>query len=242
MSETLIINGNQNVFNSKEHLAETFLHEIIHAYTSKVIRIIDDPYWREQFKDEYENLPQEVLDAHKKINSIRRGLVSLAKQSDPNFSKKLERVKTYREQQYKISQGKSISRDELVELNPEDVLAYGLIDNLDFVTMATTNVRFREDVDKLGLTTTQKGSILDRLWNALIEFLGLKSMSQVNKDYLTSEIFQYIETVNQSKTNGGSVNIYAGTNENIGLSNLAKRKFSDPVTSKTFYSVEEAFQ
>ena len=66
--------------------------------------------------------------------------------------------------------------------------------------MATTNDKFREDLENLNNQSLQKGSILEKLWNALLEFLGLKNLSQLTKDYVTSEIFQYIETINESKS------------------------------------------
>jgi len=104
-----------------------------------------------------------VLDAHRRINSIRRGLVNLAKQNDSDFINKLERVRKYIKQQVDISKGINVATDELIKLNQEDVLAYGLLDNLDFVTMATTDEKFREDLYNLSSQSNQKGSILDKL-------------------------------------------------------------------------------
>ena len=120
--------------------------------------------------------------------------------------------------------------------------------------MATTNDKFREDLENLNKQSLQKGSILEKLWNALLEFLGLKNLSQLTKDYVTSEIFQYIETINESKSGEKSINIYAGANENADLSNFANRPFvvvdenindyssTSDLSELKFNNVESAFQ
>ena len=177
------INSNKGEIRDINHLEETLLHEIIHGYTALNLRAI--------LRDgKTDNIPQEVIDAAKKIDSIRRGLLHTAKQNIQGFKESLIRVE-------KFITAESQNKPQLL---PGDQLAYGLFSPVEFVTMATTNEKFREDLDNLSLQSNQKGSILDKLWNALLDFLGLNSMSQVNKEYVTSEIFQYVETINQSKS------------------------------------------
>lgn len=178
----LTINSDKSKFSGRNNLNEVILHEIIHAYTSKNLREILD--------NKNTNFPQEVINAAKKIDSIRRGLLYSAKQSIPGFNDSLDRVKRFND----------AKKDNKPQLQPGDQLAYGLIDSVDFVTMATTDSLFRQDLEKLNSQPIKSGSKLSDLWNALLEFLGLKNLSQLTKDYVTSEIFQYIETINESKS------------------------------------------
>jgi len=183
------INSKADQFRNADHLDETFLHEIIHAYTVKNLRLIFNDKFRQANQEEYNNLPIEVLDAAKKIDSIRRGLVHVAKQSDGDFNSKLKRVEAF-------MNAESSSKPKLL---PGDELAYGLFTPQEFVTMAMTNDKFRAELDKLGLHSQLKESPLNRLWNAILDFLGLSDMSKINKDYVTNEILQFIETIEESK-------------------------------------------
>lgn len=183
------INSKQSEFRNSDHLDETFLHEIIHGYTVRNLKLIFDENFRKSNQEEYDNIPQEVLDAAKKIDLIRRGLTHVAKQNIQDFNKSLSNVEAF-------INAKSSNKPKLM---PGDELTYGLYSPQEFVTMAMTNDRFRSELDKLGLFTQQKESPLSRLWNAILDFLGLSDMSKINKDYVTNEILQYIQTVNESK-------------------------------------------
>jgi hypothetical protein len=109
--------------------------------------------------------------------------------------------------------------------------------------MATTNEKFREDLDNLSVQSNQKGSILDKLWNALLDFLGLNSMSQVNKDYVTSEIFQYIEAINQSKSGFKGKGWAVEFENGYEVSTVGDKRFSALVAKlKDGRTIEEAYQ
>ena len=99
------------------------------------------------------NFPQEVINAAKKIDSIRRGLLYSAKQNIPGFSDSLDRVKKFND----------ADKANKPQLQPGDQLAYGLIDSVDFVTMATTDSLFRQDLEKLSNQPIKNGSKLSDL-------------------------------------------------------------------------------
>ena len=192
VNDLIRINSKQSNFRGIEHLNEVFLHEIIHAYTARNLDLIFNEEYRKHHKDEFDLIPQEVIDASKKIDTIRRGLIYSAKQNIPGFIDSFDRVSKYMD-----AKKHGLSSNEM---EPGDQFAYGLYNQKEFVTMATTNDKFREDLENLNKQSLQKGSVLEKLWNALLEFLGLKNLSQLTKDYVTSEIFQYIETINESKS------------------------------------------
>lgn len=70
--------------------------------------------------------------------------------------------------------------------------------NEEFVTMATEDPEFRRLVTDAGNGFLNDSNIFTKLWNALLDFLGLNSLSQINKDYVTNEIFQFINTIDDS--------------------------------------------
>lgn len=183
------INSNQDQFRNADHLDETFLHEIIHAYTVKNLKLIFNDKFRHANQEEYDSLPTEVLDAAKKIDSIRRGLIHIAKQNIPGFNKSLEEIEAFM----------NAKSSDKPKLSTGGELAYGLYSPQEFVTMAITNDKFRAELDKLGLHSQLKESPLNRLWNAILDFLGLSDMSKINKDYVTNEILQFINTIEESK-------------------------------------------
>jgi hypothetical protein len=64
--------------------------------------------------------------------------------------------------------------------------------------MAMTNQQFRTELDQLNNNFPQEGSLIQKLWNSLLDFLGLNNLSQINKDYVTNEIFQFINTIDDN--------------------------------------------
>ena len=173
-NNNLFINEDSNAFRDKDHLEETLLHEIIHAYTVETL------------KEPKINLPPNVADSLNKIEILRRSLIFRAKSVDSEFTKKLLAVKSYR-----TKSGQQLSATE-------HVLAYGLESNEEFLTMAMTNQQFRTELDQLSNNFPQEGSLIQKLWNALLDFLGLNSLSQINKDYVANEIFQFINTIDDN--------------------------------------------
>lgn len=140
------INSLEGEIRDVNHLEETLLHEIIHGYTVDNLKSI----LRDNKTD---NIPQEVIDAAKKIDAIRRGLLYSAKQNIPGFKDSLDRVEKFMTAE---SQNKP-------QLQPGDQLAYGLFSPWEFVTMATTNDKFREDLENTNKQSLQKGSVLEKL-------------------------------------------------------------------------------
>jgi hypothetical protein len=137
--DNIFINKDPNAFRDKTHLEETFLHEIIHAYTVKTLN------------ESKENLPQNIVNSLNKIDSLRRSLIYKAKSIDSEFSKKLLDVKSYR-----AKSGQQLSATK-------HVLAYGLESNEELLTMAMTNQQFRTELDQLNNNFPQEGSLIQKL-------------------------------------------------------------------------------
>ncbi len=103
------INSAKGEIRDVNHLEETLLHEIIHGYTVDNLKAI--------LRDNnIDSIPQEVVDAAKKIDSIRRGLLHAAKQNIQGFKESLVRVE-------KFMTAESQDKPQLLS---GDQLAYGL--------------------------------------------------------------------------------------------------------------------
>ena len=162
----------------QEYLDRTILHEIGHAYTSKSLK---------RFEVGDKTLPTNVFEAAKRIDALRRSLKYKFKQNK-EFAKSWKRVASF------------IDPDQIntEQLLPIDAVVYGLISNEEFVTMATEDPLFRAKVTDLSGGFRNTGGIFDELWNALLDLLGLNNLSQINKDYVINEVFQFINTIDKS--------------------------------------------
>lgn len=172
------ISNNPKIHRDKSSLDRAILHEINHAYTLRVLR--DYEFGRR-------DLPQNVINAIQKIDILRRSLKYKFKQNDA-LKKSFERVEEFL----------NPKTHSTTKLSPEDMITYGLISNVEFVTMAMENPLFRDAIDGLSKEFPNETPFLTRLWNALLELIGLQNTSQITKDYVTREIFQFIKEINIS--------------------------------------------
>lgn len=180
-TDAIEISDNPKVIINQDYLDRSILHEIQHAYTVKTLR---------RFDAGDKTLPVNVMESAKRIDTLRRSLRYKFKQN-PEFLKSWNKVANY------LDPNKANSE----QLSLKDTVTYGLMSNEEFVTMATEDPEFRRLVTDAGNGFLNDSNIFTKLWNALLDFLGLNSLSQINKDYVTNEIFQFINTIDESLNN-----------------------------------------
>jgi len=181
----LKLSSKDGVIKDKNDAEVTILHEIVHAYTGHTTKLIYLQEYRDLHPGEYERLPQEVIDAAKRIDTIRRSFLYKAKQNT-KFNKELAKLKKYKDTPINQRQA------------PEGfgMFAYALESNEEFMAHVFEDA-FVNQLKELTKNDTD-GNIFKRLWDALIKFLGLNNLSEIDKTFLTNEVFQYIKTINKS--------------------------------------------
>jgi len=109
-------NTNQKIIANKDDLNKTILHEILHAYTLSTIKSIES--------GNIEGIPTKVLEAYRRIDTIRRATKYKLKNNDK-----------LKEAFEKVAKFKSNSNKSEV-FSHYDMMAYGLSTNEEFVTVA----------------------------------------------------------------------------------------------------------
>ena len=135
--KTITISNIKNKFKSKDKLENTLVHEIVHAYTVRTLRLIFDDKFKSENIEEFENLDPKIIESARRIRSIRRALVYKAKSSSKELSDKLKDIEAW------------WANNKTTKLTEEHKFAYSLSDDFEFVSMALTDSSFRSEIDKL---------------------------------------------------------------------------------------------